>query len=316
MTPTQTQVHSVAVRGANNLTVAFSPEELSRIARIAEYLRTVPPHNAHDLVGHIDGLARLEGPVRIDDFADGNNVDRIDDLEDAANAEGSAHIDDRSSNLVPVDVHPPADTLVYEDSVGENLLNGNAREGARIRTGVRRAPDTVARTGRATCARSAMFALGCALAFTFVGPAINVAVGFSPGICVVVPGLRACSDPLNITPSLPTSLDLAPSMDLSSAVVAFEGEPLPIASYAFDELTKLQGRLVERLLPRSTSDQLAIDVNFAASTARDLVIAIKASDLKRRDELAQALLDFAQEAKLVGRELQIWSARVHGAIDM
>ncbi|KAI0730676.1 hypothetical protein C8Q76DRAFT_792824 [Earliella scabrosa] len=80
-------------------------------------------------------------------------------------------------------------------------------------------------------------------------------------------------------------------------------------------LTRLQDRLHERMLPRSTSGQLAVDMNFAGLTAKELVVAIEASDFVTKGILRDTLEEFSRETRAIGRDSQRLSAKVYSVID-
>ncbi|KAI0744912.1 hypothetical protein C8Q76DRAFT_789379 [Earliella scabrosa] len=85
--------------------------------------------------------------------------------------------------------------------------------------------------------------------------------------------------------------------------------------FNYPGLVRLQERLRERIVPRSTSGQLAVDLNFAGLTAKDLVVAIEASDFERKLVLCRALEDFSREARGIGQDSQRLSAKVRSAVD-
>ncbi|KAI0712372.1 hypothetical protein C8Q76DRAFT_769000 [Earliella scabrosa] len=78
----------------------------------------------------------------------------------------------------------------------------------------------------------------------------------------------------------------------------------------------IQSHTLDQLLGHSTAgSQLAIGVKHAELAVKDLAIVVAGSNLTSKDVLAQTLQEFAQDAKVVGRDLQQLSAKLYGAVD-
>ncbi|KAI0755775.1 hypothetical protein C8Q74DRAFT_1210495 [Fomes fomentarius] len=86
--------------------------------------------------------------------------------------------------------------------------------------------------------------------------------------------------------------------------------------FDFPGLMAVQSRTLDQLLARSTAgSQLALSVKHAELAVKDLGIVVRSSNLTSKDVLARSLDEFAQEAKIVGRQLQQLSAKLYGAVD-
>ncbi|TFK82791.1 hypothetical protein K466DRAFT_499650, partial [Polyporus arcularius HHB13444] len=84
----------------------------------------------------------------------------------------------------------------------------------------------------------------------------------------------------------------------------------------FPGLMELQSRTLDQLLAHSTTGtQLAIGVKKAELAVKDLGVIVKTSNLTSKDELAGALQEFAQDAKVTGRDLQQLSAKLFSTVD-
>ncbi len=84
----------------------------------------------------------------------------------------------------------------------------------------------------------------------------------------------------------------------------------------FPGLMAVQSRMLDELLAHSAAgSQLALSVKHAELAVKDLGIVVRASNLTSKTVLARSLDEFAQDAKVVGRELQQLSAKLYGAVD-
>ncbi len=108
------------------------------------------------------------------------------------------------------------------------------------------------------------------------------------------------------------------SVDAISTTFGNVGRKLPvdIRRIDFPGLMDLQSRTLDQLLAHSSAGtHLALGVKHAELAVKDLGIMVKASNLTSRDVLARFLQEFAQDAKVTGRELQHLSAKMYGAVD-
>ncbi|KAI0738564.1 hypothetical protein C8Q80DRAFT_1113433 [Daedaleopsis nitida] len=84
----------------------------------------------------------------------------------------------------------------------------------------------------------------------------------------------------------------------------------------FPTLMATQSRTLEQLLAHTmTGSQLASSVKHVEIAVRDLVVAVRASDIEGREALSKSLEEFAQDAKTVGRNLRVLSAKIDGTVD-
>ncbi|PIL29459.1 hypothetical protein GSI_08401 [Ganoderma sinense ZZ0214-1] len=121
----------------------------------------------------------------------------------------------------------------------------------------------------------------------------------------------------NIFPNLPICRVTAAADNLSATLGNVGRKPVNhMHRVDFPGLMDLQSCTLDQLLAQSTSgSQLALSVKQAELAVKDLGIIVRASNLTSKDVLAQALEEFAQEAKLVGRDLQRLSAKLYGMVD-
>ncbi|PIL23152.1 transporter [Ganoderma sinense ZZ0214-1] len=121
----------------------------------------------------------------------------------------------------------------------------------------------------------------------------------------------------NIFPNLPICRVTAAADNLSATLGNVGRKPVNYMHRVdFPGLMDLQSRTLDQLLAQSTSgSQLALSIKQAELAVKDLGIVVKASNLTSKDVLAQALEEFAQEAKLAGRDLQRLSAKLYGTVD-
>ncbi|KAI0690599.1 hypothetical protein C8T65DRAFT_587797 [Cerioporus squamosus] len=84
----------------------------------------------------------------------------------------------------------------------------------------------------------------------------------------------------------------------------------------FPSLMDTQSRTLNELLAYSNvGSKLALSVKHAELAAHDLVYIIKASSMATKASLSSALEEFAEEARVVSRQLQYLSAKMDGAVD-
>ncbi|KAI0735726.1 hypothetical protein C8Q76DRAFT_690285 [Earliella scabrosa] len=88
-----------------------------------------------------------------------------------------------------------------------------------------------------------------------------------------------------------------------------------LGGHNFAVLRRLESRLVERVLPHVKSNLLAVDINYAALTAQELAVAVAATDLGNKAALFDKVIRFAQDARAVGRELELLSANIRTIVD-
>ncbi len=92
--------------------------------------------------------------------------------------------------------------------------------------------------------------------------------------------------------------------------------PLDLGRIDFPGLMDLQSRTLDQLLSHSAAGtQLALGVKHAELAVKDLGIIVKTSNLTSKDVIARNLEEFAQDAKVTGRDLQQLSAKLYGAVD-
>ncbi|KAI0720094.1 hypothetical protein C8T65DRAFT_568459 [Cerioporus squamosus] len=84
----------------------------------------------------------------------------------------------------------------------------------------------------------------------------------------------------------------------------------------FPGLAKIQDIALDNLLENSSGgNALAVNVKHAELAVKDLVVAVRASNLTIKSVLADALGNFAADAHSAGRGLQRLSAKMHVAVD-
>ena len=99
----------------------------------------------------------------------------------------------------------------------------------------------------------------------------------------------------------------------SSARIS-DGQPIRWADYP--KLVDMQTRTFDQLLDESVGNKgLAFEVRKAEMASSDLITLVRASDLKSRDQIAERLGKFMDDARGTGRSLHSLGAKIHGAVD-
>jgi hypothetical protein len=94
------------------------------------------------------------------------------------------------------------------------------------------------------------------------------------------------------------------------------GAPGPAQWANFTRLAEVQGRTFEELLAdASGGSALALEIKQAEMATADLATLVRVSRLTSRDLIADALLEFVEDARKAGRGLQKFNAKVGGAVD-
>ena len=97
-------------------------------------------------------------------------------------------------------------------------------------------------------------------------------------------------------------------------VRASDGQPVRWADYP--HLVDLQTRTFDQLLDENVGNKgLALEVKKAEMASNDLITLVRVSDLKSRDQIAERLGKFVDDAKGTGRSLHSLGAKIHGAVD-
>ena len=92
------------------------------------------------------------------------------------------------------------------------------------------------------------------------------------------------------------------------------GRPVRWADYP--RLVELQTKTFDQLLDESVGSRgLALEVKKAEMASNDLVTLVRASDLKSRDQVAERLKRFVDDARGTGRSLHSLGAKINGAVD-
>jgi len=78
----------------------------------------------------------------------------------------------------------------------------------------------------------------------------------------------------------------------------------------------LQTKTFDQLLEESVGNKdLAMEVKKAEMASGDLITLVKVSDLKSKDQIAERLGKFVDDARGTGRSLHSLGAKIHGAVD-
>ncbi|OBZ62674.1 hypothetical protein A0H81_15035 [Grifola frondosa] len=84
----------------------------------------------------------------------------------------------------------------------------------------------------------------------------------------------------------------------------------------YPRLVDVQSTTFEQLLDEAAGGSgLSLEIKKAEMATTDLVTLVRVSDLRSRDVLASALVDFVEEARRTGRGLQKLTAKINGAVD-
>ena len=93
------------------------------------------------------------------------------------------------------------------------------------------------------------------------------------------------------------------------------GRPVHWADYS--KLVDLQTRTFDRLLDESIGNRgLAFEVKKAEMASNDLITLVRASNLKSKDQIAEKLSRFVDDARGTGRSLHSLGARIVGAVEL
>jgi hypothetical protein len=105
---------------------------------------------------------------------------------------------------------------------------------------------------------------------------------------------------------------------------AFKGPPTPIRTSAgrpvrwadYPRLVDFQTKTFDQLLDESAgSTRLTSEVMEAEMASNDLITLVRASDLKSKDQIAERLSMFSDDARETGESLHSLGAKVNGAVD-
>ena len=92
------------------------------------------------------------------------------------------------------------------------------------------------------------------------------------------------------------------------------GRPIHWANYP--ELVDLQARTVGQLLDESVENAgLVLEMKKTEMASNDLIILVRASDLRSKDQIIERLSRFSEEARGAGRSLHSLGAKIQGAVD-
>jgi len=103
---------------------------------------------------------------------------------------------------------------------------------------------------------------------------------------------------------------------------AFKGPPThtsagrPVRWADYPNLVDLQTRTFDQLLDESVGNKgLALEVKKAEMASNDLITLVRVSELKSKDQIAERLSRFADDARGTGRSLHSLGAKIQGAVD-
>ena len=92
------------------------------------------------------------------------------------------------------------------------------------------------------------------------------------------------------------------------------GRPVRWADYP--NLVDLQTRTFDQLLDESVGNKrLASEVKKAEMASNDLITLVRASDLRSKDQIADRLSKFVDDARGTGRSLHSLGSKINGAVD-
>ena len=114
--------------------------------------------------------------------------------------------------------------------------------------------------------------------------------------------------------SLPIVSPMIPSCQSGPPTHADTRRPIHWANYP--KLVDLQARTVGQLLDKRVGNTgLALEIKKTEMASNDLVILVRASDLKSKDQIVERLSRFSEEARGAGRSLHSLGAKLQGAVD-
>jgi hypothetical protein len=103
---------------------------------------------------------------------------------------------------------------------------------------------------------------------------------------------------------------------------AFKGPPphtsagRPVRWADYPKLVDLQTKTFDQLLDESVGSKgLALEVKKAEMASNDLITLVRVSDLKSKDQVADRLNRFVDDARGTGRSLHSLGAKIQGAVD-
>lgn len=84
----------------------------------------------------------------------------------------------------------------------------------------------------------------------------------------------------------------------------------------YPKLVDLQTRTFDQLLDESIGSKgLAVEVKRAEMANNDLITLVRVSELKSKDQIAERLSKFSDDARGTGRSLHSLGAKIQGAVD-
>ena len=103
---------------------------------------------------------------------------------------------------------------------------------------------------------------------------------------------------------------------------AFKGPPThtsagrPVRWADYPKLIDVQTKTFDQLLDESVGNKgLSLDVKKAEMASNDLITLVRVSDLKSKDQIAERLSKFSDDARGTGRSLHSLGAKIQGAVD-
>ena len=84
----------------------------------------------------------------------------------------------------------------------------------------------------------------------------------------------------------------------------------------YPKFVDFQARTVDQLLDKSAGKtDLALEIKKTEIASNDLIIFVRASDLKSKDQISIRLSGFSEEARGAGRSLHSLGEKIQGAVD-
>ena len=149
------------------------------------------------------------------------------------------------------------------------------------------------------CRRFFSYALGIFILWFLVSMMTSQLVFFTRPVCsipIVSPMIPFCHWDIFKQPSPDT------------------GRPVQWANYT--NLVDIQTKTFDQLLDENVGSRgLTTEVKKAEMAGNDLITLVRVSDLKSRDQVAERLAKFVEDARGTGRSLHALGAKIHGAID-